>query len=221
MSTNTSKFNLIKPDLTDPADITATNPNWDIIEEALEDRLPLDGSVPMSGGSISLRNGIGKLTVGDAFTQLETYKGEAGDTGNRRVLSLKNDNDINASLQIADWIDGASVYYRVYHQGNKPTPSDIGAATTASYTGTLTSSGWSSSAPYTQSITVTGIKSTDEPFVDVDLSGGFASPSDAAFVIENYLLIGRMSASANNTITAYCYEEKPTCNIPILLKVVR
>jgi hypothetical protein len=216
MSTNTSNFNLIKPELTDPADITSINPNWDIIDESLQARLPLDGSVPMSGGSISLRNGIGKLTVGDTFTQLESYKSEVGDTGNRRVLALNNGNDIKNALQIADWTDGTSAYYKIYHQGNKPSPTDIGAATTASYTGTLTANGWSSSAPYTQTISVSGILATDTPFVDVYLE----SASDGASIIEAWAVVSRVS-TANNSVTAYCYEEKPTINIPIILKVVR
>lgn len=35
MSTKTTNFELVKPDLTDAADITATNPNWDLIDEKL------------------------------------------------------------------------------------------------------------------------------------------------------------------------------------------
>lgn len=90
-------------------------------------------------------------------------------------------------------------------------------AETAAYIGTLTATGWSSSAPYTQTITVNGILSTDNPFVDLDLS----NVSDGASVIEAWNLIGRVTASADNTIMAYCYEEIPTVNIPIILKVVR
>lgn len=35
MSTTTTHLGLVKPELTDPADITATNPNWDVIDEKL------------------------------------------------------------------------------------------------------------------------------------------------------------------------------------------
>lgn len=35
MSTRTSNFNLIKPDLTDPADATMTNENWDKLDDEL------------------------------------------------------------------------------------------------------------------------------------------------------------------------------------------
>jgi archaellum component FlaC len=36
MSTLTTNYNLIKPDLTDPADITAMNANWDKIDNQLK-----------------------------------------------------------------------------------------------------------------------------------------------------------------------------------------
>lgn len=38
MSTTTKNFGLIKPEKTDPADITATNPNWDVIDREIKKR---------------------------------------------------------------------------------------------------------------------------------------------------------------------------------------
>lgn len=90
-------------------------------------------------------------------------------------------------------------------------------AETSAYTGTLAASGWSDSAPYTQTITVSGILSTDNPFVDIDLSG----ISDGTSIIESWNYVGRVTVTDDNTIVAYCYEEKPPINIPIILKVVR
>lgn len=37
MSTTTTNFGLIKPELSDPADITALNANWDKIDEKLQE----------------------------------------------------------------------------------------------------------------------------------------------------------------------------------------
>lgn len=88
-----------------------------------------------------------------------------------------------------------------------------------SFKGVLTYSGWSSSAPYTQSITVNGLLATDEPFVDIDLSD--VADSNVLYALDDYSLVGRITVSADNTLTAYCYEEKPTGHIPIMLKVVR
>lgn len=90
-------------------------------------------------------------------------------------------------------------------------------ATTETYKGTLTSSGWSGSAPFTQTVTISGLLSTDYPFVDIDLS----NVSNAQSVIEAWNMVGRVTVSGNNTVVAYCYEEKPTVDIPIVFKVVR
>ena len=94
---------------------------------------------------------------------------------------------------------------------------DNDKAETATYKGTFSSDGWSGSAPYTQTITVNGILSTDYPFVDIDLS----NVSNASEVIEAWAMVGRCTVSADNTVIAYCYEDKPTVNIPIIFKVVR
>jgi hypothetical protein len=47
---------------------------------------------------------------------------------------------------------------------------DVLQATTQAYSGIITSGGWSGSGPFTKEITVTGILSTDQPIIDLDLS---------------------------------------------------
>ena len=91
-------------------------------------------------------------------------------------------------------------------------------ATTASYSATLSKSGWSSSAPYTQTVSVSGIKSTDNPIVDMDASK--ATTSNWEDLMESWNYIGRITANSGS-VTAYCYEDKPTMDITIFLKVVR
>lgn len=90
-------------------------------------------------------------------------------------------------------------------------------AVTRTYKGTFSATGWSENAPFTQEITVEGILSTDYPFVDIDLS----EVENATAVIEGWTLVGRCTVSADNTVIAYCYEEKPEADIPIVFKVVR
>ena len=46
------------------------------------------------------------------------------------------------------------------------------------------------------------------------------STSVGTALTEAWALVGRITTAAGK-ITAYCYEEKPTTNIPIILKVVR
>ena len=88
---------------------------------------------------------------------------------------------------------------------------------TETYRGTFSASGWSGSVPYTQEIQIAGVRQTDYPFVDIDLS----DVEDASAVIEGWKLVGRCTVSADNTVIAYCYEEKPEVDIPVIFKVVR
>lgn len=90
-------------------------------------------------------------------------------------------------------------------------------ATTALYTGTLTSSGWTSAAPYTQTLSISGILSTDVPVVDVVLS---STTSTAISQTEAWSCVSKIETAAGS-ITATCLEEKPAIDIPIQLKVVR
>ena len=90
-------------------------------------------------------------------------------------------------------------------------------ATTNLYTATLTSSGWSSSAPYTQTVSVSGILSTDTPIADVVLD---VVTSTAMTQISAWMCVSNIE-TADGSITATCFENNPEIDIPIQLKVVR
>ena len=45
--------------------------------------------------------------------------------------------------------------------------------------------------------------------------------TDSEGVLEQYSCIGRVTISADNTATAYCYTEKPEVDMPIIFKVIR
>lgn len=90
-------------------------------------------------------------------------------------------------------------------------------ATTNLYTATLLSSGWSSSAPYTQTVSVSGILSTDTPIADVVLD---VVTSTAMAQISAWMCVSNIE-TADGYITATCLENKPEIDIPIQLKVVR
>jgi len=81
----------------------------------------------------------------------------------------------------------------------------------------LPTSGWSSVKPYIQTVTAVELLETDTPIADVVLSDNAAT---AINEIEAYRYIGRIDAE-DGELKAYCYEEKPTVNLMIRLKVVR
>ena len=90
-------------------------------------------------------------------------------------------------------------------------------ATTETFKGTLLANSWSSSAPFTQTVNIPGLLSSDYPFVDIDLS----EVADAQSVIEGWNNVGRVTVDSDNAVIGYCYKEKPTVDIPMVFKVVR
>ncbi len=89
-------------------------------------------------------------------------------------------------------------------------------AKTVTYTTTLDTTWSGSASPYTKTQTVTGILATDNPVVDIQMSGTFATDEAR---LEAWGNIYRITTAANS-ITLYA-TEKPTVSLPIQLKVVR
>lgn len=87
-----------------------------------------------------------------------------------------------------------------------------------SYTGTLSASGWSSTAPYTQTITMQGIVATDEPFFDLNMTN--ATVDNAGDLAKNWVLVKKLEAGANSII-ATCYDSAPTIDLPMNIKVIK
>lgn len=170
---------------------------------------------------------LANLPTIDETLKLSGEPAEAKATG-EAINKLNNDlnnkidssvNELNTSIgELQDLVGETPVQELIQQLENDTATNLAKKAETASYTGNFTASGWTgSSSPYTQTITVSGILINDTPFVDVDLS----KTSDYLSVIENWALIGRVTASKNNTIVGYCYEDKPKVDIPIVLKVIR
>lgn len=86
------------------------------------------------------------------------------------------------------------------------------------YTVNFPASGWSAAAPYTQTVTVNGIKAADNPIVDINM--GDATTDSSADLLGAWALIGRVS-TANGSVTAYCYEEKPEVDFSVNIVVIK
>ena len=76
--------------------------------------------------------------------------------------------------------------------------------------------GWSSSAPYTKTITVSGILSSDNPHADVS----FTSNSTIEIESNYFACVGRIT-TANNSITLVCPKEIPGGTFTLKLEAVR
>lgn len=85
------------------------------------------------------------------------------------------------------------------------------------YTATIPVDNWSETAPYFQTIPVTGIAEADNPIVDVILN----STVDVAKIqAESWNYISKISV-ANNSITPLCLEKKPEVDLEIQIAVVK
>lgn len=102
-----------------------------------------------------------------------------------------------------------SVYAKVEDLNSK--------ASTASYTATIPTTEWTTSAPYYVDIAVSGILSTDIPSVSPVYSGTLETDQTRK---ENWNKIDRVVTSTDS-IRVYAFEEVPTASVPIQLKVVR
>lgn len=90
-------------------------------------------------------------------------------------------------------------------------------ATVKHFTGTLLAEGWTgTSAPFSQTITVSGILETDKPTVDIVVSSTYAT---AETEVEAWGYVYRIVTSQNG-VTAYA-TEKPEVSLNIQMGVVR
>jgi hypothetical protein len=88
---------------------------------------------------------------------------------------------------------------------------------TALVNGSASVSSWSGSAPYTASISVSGILSTDKPIVDIDLSS--VSFENIQTIQDEWSQVYRASTS-NDSITLYSLAH-PINDFNLLIRAIR
>ena len=84
------------------------------------------------------------------------------------------------------------------------------------YTCTFKATDWSSSIPYTQTVNVEGITASMNPRIDIIVSDGVSLgiKEESAFACVTKGITG------DGTLTLYCYEEKPTVDMNIMIEVI-
>ena len=149
------------------------------------------------------------------------------------VAGVSPDVNGNVALTAADVgalaVSGGDMGGPISMGGNKVTelgtPTDSGDAATKGYvdgkritrTATLSTTWSGSSAPYTQSISVSGILSTDKPHIAPVYSSALET---ALSEKEAWAMISK-AESSDGTIIFTCFEEKPTTAISIQIEVIR
>lgn len=178
----------------------------------LEGSLRMGGTIPIDNTLTLVNAAAQSKAAGDAINDLKVSVNEhKGDKANPHNVT-------KAQLGLGN-VDDTADMDKPVSAAAAAAISDLDSrkAETETYKGTFTASGWSDTAPFTQSINIPGILRSDYPFVDIDLS----EVGDAVAVIEGWKMVGRCVVSANDTVLAYCYEEKPEVNLPVVFKVVR
>ena len=104
----------------------------------------------------------------------------------------------------------------VSHKNESASLDNLGHVKHAILTATLNTTWSGSAAPYTKTITVSGILATDTPIIDIVMSGTYAT-DEARQEAWGYVY---RAVTANGSITFYA-TEKPTVSLPIQIRVVR
>ena len=92
------------------------------------------------------------------------------------------------------------------------------AAKTVTLTCTLPASGWSGAAPYSQTVSVSGLTEANCGHV-LACAALSNTQSLAQSQQEAWNMVSRVTAAAGG-ITAVCFEEKPQTDIPVRLEVL-
>lgn len=198
-----------------------TEANWTSKNPVL-----LTGELAISSdknGQYKIGNGTSK------WSQLEYNKIPWGSIINRPT-SMKNPNNLNILFNGQPW----ETYNGETYKEIDISPGNIGAAsgshshnaatsTAAGFmsaadkkkidkigilkTCTLTISGWSSTSPYTQTVSVTGITSSDNPLISLDIPVGTTADNEKA-MNQAFALLSNVT-TGSGTITFMCISKKP------------
>lgn len=83
-------------------------------------------------------------------------------------------------------------------------------------TAKISASGWSSTVPYTQTVSVSGIVSSDTPVIGLYLSGN-PSADTVKTQRKAYGYLDR-AVTGNGNVKFYCYEKKPVSDFTVSIK---
>lgn len=127
------------------------------------------------------------------------------DMGNNRITSLSAPVD-NADASTKNYVDTAVADAKTYVDSKRITKTE-----------TITTDWSGSDAPYTQSVTVSGILASDMPHI----APVYSTTNATAIAQKEAWACVSKAETSDGTITFTCFEEKPTIAIPIQIEVIR
>lgn len=128
MSTTTTNYGLVKPELTDAADITAMNPNWDTIDAELKEHADHThtasdvGALPISGGLLtgSLYLTSSQVQVGGNSNAFLVSASPSGGSNYRQFQITNTDYmpSLDNAVRLRTTESGEATVYRIYGEHN-------------------------------------------------------------------------------------------------------
>lgn len=194
----------------------------------------VDGQYPDDNGNVALgalkaTDVVSNLTTNTAGKVLAASQGKALEdkkldkTGLAAAMAAasytaEQQSQIRSGLgAMKDTQAAGSSVKPVYFVGGVPVACDRELLRALDFTVMLPASGWSSTAPYTQTVAVEGLPEVDRPTADWDFSGATLDNYEA--LAEGFACITRLVTAAGS-LTAYCYAEKPAVDLSVFLKAV-
>lgn len=188
------------------------------------------------GQKTQARNNIGagtsNITSDDISTQIDNnsvkFNGAQDLTEEQKLQARNNIRAGTSNLttnNIISIIEGSAVKYTSAQdlsasekaQARNNIEAGVSNVITFTRTATCTVANWAGTGPYTQELTVQGIVADSQPVIDYDFSGATTSNIDT--LLDEYNKVNRF-VTGTNKITAYCYGNKPTIDVPINILVV-
>ena len=116
-----------------------------------------------------------------------------------------------------DQVSGKGLSTNDFTNGYKDKLDGLSKVSVNSYSMILSAASWSSTAPYTYTITSSSTTSSDEPIFDIELS---SNTSTAISELESWGYVSKADTS-NGQITFTCLETKPTVDLPVKMLVIK
>ena len=209
----TQNYNLKKPGQEDFYNVKDFNDNADIINQALKAHDDALATKETLAGAQAKVDAHAALTTAHSATSAAT--------ANRIMMRDANGRAKVAAPSASDDIARKAEVDAVQsnldsHKAENATLSALGHVKHGIINVTLDTTWSGTSAPFSKTVTVSGILATDTPIIDIVMSGTY-STDEARIEAWGYIY---RAVTANGSITFYA-TEKPTVSLPIQIKVVR
>lgn len=224
MSTNTTNYNLKKPGVDDFYNVADQNGNMDIIDATLANKVDKVAGKGLSTNDYTTfeKTKLSGIETGAEVNNISDANATDLTDGTDTTLHTHATSGITgfAATVRATVLTGLSTATNAVITATDSVLSALGklqaqiTAMMAVKTATITTTWAGSSAPFTQTITVTGLTANDRPVISPVYSATLAT---ALLEKEAWNLIGKIETAANGIVVT-CFEDKPVTAVNIQIK---